>query len=77
MRTAAVLLLCALLSAKAAHAEDYPSRPIKLVVPFAAGGAVGAVARTLSTPLSAGLGQSIVIENRGGAGGIIGMDAVA
>ena len=77
MRTAAALLLCALLGAKAAHAEDYPSRPIKLVVPFAAGGAVGAVARTLSTPLSAGLGQSIVIENRGGAGGIIGMDAVA
>lgn len=74
---AVLLLLCALLGANAAHAEDYPSRPIKLVVPFAAGGAVGAVARTLSTPLSAGLGQSIVIENRGGAGGIIGMDAVA
>ena len=46
-------------------------------MPFAAGGAVGAVARVLSTPLSAGLGQSIVIDNRGGAGGIIGMDAVA
>ena len=71
------LLFCALLASGPAAAEDYPSRPIKLVVPFAAGGAVGAVARTLSTPLSAGLGQSIVIENRGGAGGIIGMDAVA
>ena len=46
-------------------------------MPFAAGGAVGAVARVLATPLSAGLGQAIVIDNRGGAGGIIGMDAVA
>ena len=46
-------------------------------MPFAAGGAVGAVARVLATPLTASLGQSIVIDNRGGAGGIIGMDAVA
>ena len=46
-------------------------------MPFAAGGAVGAVARVLSTPLTASLGQAIVIDNRGGAGGIIGMDAVA
>src|SRR6185436_2013878 len=43
----------------------------------AAGGAVGAVARVLSAPLTESLGQPIVIENRGGAGGIIGMDAVA
>ncbi len=46
-------------------------------MPFAAGGAVGAVARVLSTPLTASLGQAIVIDNRGGAGGVIGMDAVA
>ena len=46
-------------------------------MPFAAGGAVGAVARVLATPLSASLGQAVVIDNRGGAGGIIGMDAVA
>jgi tripartite-type tricarboxylate transporter receptor subunit TctC len=72
------LALGAALAAAPAAAEDsYPSRPIKLVVPFAAGGAVGAVARTLATPLSTALGQSIVIENRGGAGGILGMDAVA
>ena len=57
--------------------EAYPNKTIKLIVPFAAGGAVGAVARVLSNPLSASLGQSIVIDNRGGAGGIIGMDAVA
>lgn len=77
MTTRTLLALVALLCAGPAGAQDYPSRPIKLVVPFAAGGAVGAVARTLSTPLATGLGQSIVIENRGGAGGIIGMDAVA
>jgi len=71
------LLLCALLVSGAARAEDYPSKSIRLIVPFAAGGAVGAVARVLATPLSASLGQSIVIDNRGGAGGIIGMDAMA
>jgi tripartite-type tricarboxylate transporter receptor subunit TctC len=62
-----------------ARAQDaYPSKqPIKLIVPFAAGGAVGAVARVLGTSLQVGLDQSIVVDNRGGAGGIIGMDAVA
>jgi tripartite-type tricarboxylate transporter receptor subunit TctC len=74
---ARALLLCALLINGPAQAEDYPSKSIRLIVPFAAGGAVGAVARVLSNPLSQSLGQSIVIDNRGGAGGIIGMDAVA
>jgi tripartite-type tricarboxylate transporter receptor subunit TctC len=74
---ARALLLCALLISGPAQAEDYPSKSIRLIVPFAAGGAVGAVARVLSNPLSQSLGQSIVIDNRGGAGGIIGMDAVA
>src|SRR6476619_7630962 len=73
-----LLLACApLCGLSAARADDYPSKSVRLIVPFAAGGAVGAVARVLSTPLSASLGQSIVIDNRGGAGGIIGMDAVA
>jgi tripartite-type tricarboxylate transporter receptor subunit TctC len=74
---ARTLLFCALLAGGSARADDYPSKSIRLIVPFAAGGAVGAVARVLSTPLSAGLGQPVVIDNRGGAGGIIGMDAVA
>jgi tripartite-type tricarboxylate transporter receptor subunit TctC len=74
---ARALLLCALLINGPVQAEDYPSKSIRLIVPFAAGGAVGAVARVLSNPLSQSLGQSIVIDNRGGAGGIIGMDAVA
>jgi tripartite-type tricarboxylate transporter receptor subunit TctC len=77
MKIRALLLLCALLAGGTARADDYPSKSIRLIVPFAAGGAVGAVARVLSNPLSQSLGQSIVIDNRGGAGGIIGMDAVA
>jgi tripartite-type tricarboxylate transporter receptor subunit TctC len=73
-----LLLACTvMLGATAMQAEDYPSKSIRLIVPFAAGGAVGAVARVLSTPLAASLGQPVVVDNRGGAGGIIGMDAVA
>jgi tripartite-type tricarboxylate transporter receptor subunit TctC len=72
-----LFLFCVLLAGGTACAEDYPSKSIRLIVPFAAGGAVGAVARVLSNPLGQSLGQSIVIDNRGGAGGIIGMDAVA
>ena len=67
----------ALLNGGGASADDYPSKSIRTIVPFAAGGAVGAVARVLSTPLTERLGQSIVIDNRRGGGGIIGMDAAA
>jgi tripartite-type tricarboxylate transporter receptor subunit TctC len=55
----------------------YPERAIRLVVPFAAGGAVDAVARVLGKALSANLGTSVVIDNRGGAGGMVGMEAAA
>lgn len=65
------LLLCALLMSGPALADDYPSKSVRLIVPFAAGGAVGAVARVLAAPISQSLGQSIVIDNRGGAGGTI------
>jgi tripartite-type tricarboxylate transporter receptor subunit TctC len=73
------LLALLIVPTASVRAQDaYPARqPIKLIVPFAAGGAVGAVARVLSTPLQVSLTQSIVVDNRGGAGGIIGMDAVA
>jgi tripartite-type tricarboxylate transporter receptor subunit TctC len=77
MTLRALFLFCVLLVGGTARAEDYPSKSIRLIVPFAAGGAVGAVARVLSNPLGQSFGQSIVIDNRGGAGGIIGMDAVA
>ncbi|MFL5059855.1 MAG: tripartite tricarboxylate transporter substrate-binding protein [Xanthobacteraceae bacterium] len=72
-----VLLLCALLCAAPAAAHDYPSQSIRLIVPFAAGGAVDAVARLLSDPISKGLGKPVVIDNRAGAGGVVGMDAAA
>src|SRR5215510_11226092 len=72
-----VLLLCALLCAGSAAANDYPSQSIRLIVPFAAGGAVDAVARLLSDPIGKGLGKPVVVDNRAGAGGVIGMDAAA
>ena len=67
-----LLLLCTLLSLgiASASAESYPSRPIRRIVPFAAGGAVDTVARVLAAPLSANLGQPVVIYDHGGAGGI-------
>jgi tripartite-type tricarboxylate transporter receptor subunit TctC len=55
----------------------YPERPIRLIVPFAAGGAVDSVARVLGKALASNLGDGVVIDNRGGAGGVIGMEAVA
>ena len=60
------------LAASAAAAQNYPNRPITLIVPFAAGGATDSIARILSEPLSQDLGQQVVIETVGGAGGMIG-----
>jgi tripartite-type tricarboxylate transporter receptor subunit TctC len=56
---------------------EYPDRPIKLIVPFSPGGGTDLIARTLAKPMAAKLGQSIVVENKAGAGTIIGSDAVA
>jgi tripartite-type tricarboxylate transporter receptor subunit TctC len=60
-----------------AAAEDYPSHPITLIVPYPAGGGVDAMGRIVGQKLSALLGQQVVIENRGGAGGMIGTRDVA
>jgi tripartite-type tricarboxylate transporter receptor subunit TctC len=57
--------------------EDYPNKPVKVIVPFAPGGGADVVARLVFTKLSARLGHPFVIDNRGGAGGIVGTDAVA
>jgi tripartite-type tricarboxylate transporter receptor subunit TctC len=60
-----------------AQAQSYPERPIKLVVPFPAGGATDTSARLVAQRLQIGLGQTIIVENQGGAGGTIGAKQVA
>jgi tripartite-type tricarboxylate transporter receptor subunit TctC len=61
----------------AAQAEDYPNRPVRLVVPFPPGGINDIVARVLSQHLGERLGKQVVVDNRGGAGGIVGAEIVA
>ena len=65
------------LAAGAALAQDYPSKPIKLVIPFPAGGSSDGIGRQVADKLGGLLKQSVVVENRGGAGGMIGADLVA
>ena len=73
---AAALLLGALLAA-AAQAQQWPSRPVRMVVPFTAGGSTDTVARIMSEKLTARLGQPVIVENKAGAGGALGSDFVA
>src|SRR5690242_8499302 len=73
-------LACALLvvmSTVATRAEDYPSRPVRLIVPFGAGGPADVYARVIGQHLSEALKQAFVVEDRPGAGSIIGTDQVA
>ena len=74
---AAVLCVGLTLHGAPAHAEDYPNRPIKVVIPFPPGGPTDGMARIISERLNAVLGQPIVVENRGGAGGGVGGKFVA
>jgi len=60
-----------------AQAQQYPAKPVRLVVSYPPGGTVDIVARILQPGLAAGLAQPIIIENRGGAGGSVGTEAVA
>ncbi len=64
-------------SIRVAYAQGWPRRTVRLIVPFAPGGGTDAVARIISTRLSEIWGQQMVIENRGGAGSNIGIEAVA
>lgn len=71
--------LCACLAALAsgAFAQTYPAKPVRMIVPFVAGGNTDIIARIVATEMTKGLGQQIVIENRGGAGSTIGTEAAA
>lgn len=69
--------LAALVIATAASAQNYPNRPITMVVPFAAGGTSDVIARTVAEQMTVALGQPVVIENVGGAGGSIALSRVA
>ena len=73
------VILASLLMAQAlsATADDYPSKPIKFIVPYPPGGPTDAMARLIQVPLQAKLKTPVIIENRGGAGGNIGTDFVA
>lgn len=71
------LALCAALAGATGAQAAYPDRPVKVIVPFAAGGGADIVARLVFKGVSEQLGQPFIIDNRGGAGGIIGADAVA
>jgi len=75
VRIAASLALA--LAASAAHAQAWPNKPIKMIVPFPAGGPTDVLTRSLSDKLSTALGQPVVVDNKPGAGGTIGSDLAA
>jgi len=69
--------LCLIVSPWASGQQAYPSKPLKIVVPFGAGGVADLTARTVAQKMGENMGQSIVIENKPGAGGVVATDAVA
>src|SRR6185295_9912370 len=73
----AALMAASLVSPGSAVADDYPNRPITLIVPFPPGGGVDTIARVMAQKLSPALGQQVIVENRPGAGAVIGTRAAA
>jgi tripartite-type tricarboxylate transporter receptor subunit TctC len=76
-RSLTALVASLAFAATAAFAQAYPTKPVKLIVPFPPGGAVDVYARTVQPALAENLGQTVVIENKTGASGMIGADSVA
>jgi tripartite-type tricarboxylate transporter receptor subunit TctC len=71
------MLLCSLFAVSAAHAQDYPTKPVRILVPYGPGGATDIIARIVAQRLGESLGQSFVVENRPGANGNLALEAVA
>ena len=75
--TRSAVAMCLALLSVVANAQQFPVKPVKIIVPFPAGGTVDFFARVLSSKLSDSLGQAVLVENRAGAGGNIAVEAVA
>jgi len=76
--TAAIIIICAsALAPSIAEAQSWPTRPVRLISPFAPGGGADITSRAIAQKLSTTLGHQVVVENRGGAGGMIGVDMAA
>jgi tripartite-type tricarboxylate transporter receptor subunit TctC len=73
----AILLLVGLFAAMAAGAQDWPSKPVRFIVPYPPGGGTDVIARIVQSRLGEALGQQVIIENRGGAGGALGTEQAA
>ncbi len=71
-----ILAICTFLCTAIATAQEFPVRPVTLVVPFAAGGPIDFVARQLAIPMSKSLGQPVIVDNRPSSGGIVGIGSV-
>jgi tripartite-type tricarboxylate transporter receptor subunit TctC len=78
MRRRKIFAIAALVGAACvAHAQEWPTKPVRWIVPYPPGGGTDVIARIMQSRMSEGLGQPIVIENRGGAGGAVGTEAAA
>jgi tripartite-type tricarboxylate transporter receptor subunit TctC len=77
VRLSVILLVLATLAPLAAAQQAYPNKPVRIIVPYPAGGTADIVGRTIAEKLSGTCGQPVIVENRAGAGGTIGVDAAA